>query len=529
MRRDHFRRPALALALWSLISIPVLLKGNPNDGGSWWGLAGGIVALGVATAMWRRLPLAALGVALVLSALHSMELVSPAYGPATAVFGYLAGRHTQHARPALYTFAGAVAAGLVATLAVGDDLMVWFVQAGSLLFLVVVPWLLGRNVRQYAELVRTGWQLADRMEREQRAVADRERLRERSRIAGDMHDSLGHDLSLIALRAAALEVDRALDARQRTAARELRQAAADATARLRDIVGVLRTGEEGASTVPHDETVRALVERARDSGVAVELREEGAGDGLPEMTGRAVHRVVQESLTNAAKHAPGADVTVRIVRGADSVTATVGSGPPDHAAEPGLASGGTGLVGLDERVRLAGGTLSHGLRPDGGFTVTARLPTAATATEVPAPVPGPPWTSTSQRELVLAKRRVRRRLVQAVVVPVTVVGVLAVLMFGFDQYTRTRTVLDRGGYDGLRVGDTRDAVSARLPERSLKERPAGVDREPPDAGDCVYYRVERFSDTPAYRLCFKGGRLASKAVVVDVADEEHRASGAAAP
>ncbi|MFF0448492.1 sensor histidine kinase [Streptomyces sp. NPDC004609] len=524
MHREQLRPLALDLALWGLISIPVLLKGDPNDGGSWWGVAVGVLALGGAVAVWRRVPLVSLGIALVLCALHSVELVSPAHGPAMAVFGYLAGRHSERARPALYTFAGAVGAGLVVTLIAGEDLMVWFVQAGSLLFIVVVPWLLGRNVRQYAELVRTGWQLADRLERGQRAVADRERLRERSRIAGDMHDSLGHDLSLIALRAGALEVDRALDERQRTAARELREAAADATARLRDIVGVLRTGEEGASTVPRDESVRALVERARDSGVAVELREEGPGDGLPEMTGRAVHRVVQESLTNAAKHAPGAEVTVEIVRGADSVTASVRSGPPDRAAAE-LASGGTGLVGLDERVRLAGGTLTHGLRPDGGFTVTARLPTG---TGLPPLAPGPE-ASTSQRELVRAKRRVRRNLVQAVVVPVTVIGVLGVLMFGFDQYTRTRTVLDRGQYDTIRVGDTRAVVSARLPERSLKERPAGVDREPPDAGDCVYYRVERFSDTPAYRLCFKDGRLVSKAIVVDVANEEHRASGDASP
>ena len=93
---------------------------------------------------------------------------------------------------------------------------------------VVLPWLLGRYRRQYAELARTGWQLAERMEREQQAVADRTRLRERARIAGDMHDSLGHDLALIALRAGALEVDPRLDADRQAAAGELRAAAGTA-------------------------------------------------------------------------------------------------------------------------------------------------------------------------------------------------------------------------------------------------------------------------------------------------------------
>ncbi|MGW4203668.1 sensor histidine kinase [Streptomyces sp. NPDC004726] len=520
MPREHVRRLLLDLALWALVAGPVLLLASPDDDGSWTGLVVSVLLLGVAVGVRRRLPLVSLGVALVLSAVHSAELLAPAYTVGMAVFGYLAGRQSERARPALYTFAGAAGAGLAVTLVLDEDLMVWFAQTGSLLFIVVVPWLVGRYVRQYAELVRAGWQLADRMEREQRAVADRERLRERSRIAGDMHDSLGHDLSLIAVRAAALEVDRSLDERQRTAARELRRSAADATARLRDIVGVLRTDDEGSPTAPRDESVRALVERTRESGITVELHEEGvAGNALPEMIDRAVHRIVQESLTNAAKHAAGAEVTVRVTGTPDSVTVSVGNSAPAGPGA-GLASGGTGLVGLDERVRLVGGTLTHGPRPDGGFTVTARLPrTAAPLPPVPGRAP-----STSERELVRARKRVRRGLVQAIVVPIVVVGVLGVMMFGFDQYTRSRTVLDRDGYDRIAVGETRAALAAFLPEHSLRNRPAGVDPEPPGAGECVYYRVREFSDTPAYRLCFKDGRLTSKAIVVDVANEETRHS-----
>ena len=76
-----------------------------------------------------------------------------------------------------------------------------------MLLIILLPWLVGRYARQQYELVRAGWELAERLEREQDLTAERMRLLERSRIASDMHDSLGHELSLIALRAAALQVD----------------------------------------------------------------------------------------------------------------------------------------------------------------------------------------------------------------------------------------------------------------------------------------------------------------------------------
>ncbi|MER5768297.1 sensor histidine kinase [Streptomyces sp. NPDC001985] len=519
MRSQRTRHLLVDLALWALLSGPVLLLGDPDDGGSWGGAAAGVGLLGVAALVWRRVPLLSLGIALALTAARNTELFASEYVLSMAAFGYLAGRRSPRARPALVFFGSVAAAGLVALLLLDRDPWAWPAQLGSLLFTVVVPWLVGRYVLQYAELIRTGWQLAERMEREQRAVADRERMRERSRIAGDMHDSLGHDLSLIAVRAAALEVDPALSESRRAAAGELRRAAADATARLRDIVGVLRADDERAPTAPADESVRELVERARESGIAVRLREDGVPRALPGMTDRAVHRVVQESLTNAAKHAPGAAVVVGVERAAGWVLVVVESGRAEGPPS-GQASGGSGLVGLDERVRLAGGTLDHGPRPDGGFTVTARLPVTAGATP-PPPEPRVPSTA-SGRALRQARGRVRRGLAQAIVIPVAGVGVLAVLLFAADQYTRARSVPDRAQYERIGVGDTRAEVSARLPEHALDGRPAGVDPEPAGAGSCVYYRVGRFSDAPAYRLCFRDGRLASKAVVTDVANEEDR-------
>ncbi|MFF3291540.1 sensor histidine kinase [Streptomyces sp. NPDC003023] len=511
MRGERRRDWLTDLALWTVLAGSVVLKSDPADGGSWWWVGFGVPLTGVAVLLCRARPLASLAIVVVLSGWQSLELFTPSYAVGLAAFGYLAGRRTATARPALLTFTGFAATGLVLSLLL-DDLWTWFAQLATLLFAVVVPWLGGRYVRQYAQLVATGWQLADRMEREQEAVADRERLRERSRIAGDMHDSLGHDLSLIAVRAAALEVDPGLDGRHRAAAGELRQAAADATARLRDIIGVLRENG-GAPTSPADETVTALVERTRGSGMTVELAEQGTPAALLPMTDRAVHRVVQESLTNAAKHAPGAAVRVHLSYGADDVTVRVTNSTPVSA--PSLASGGTGLVGLDERVRLAGGTLTHG--PDGsGFAVTARLPLAPDAALAPPPAPA------SARALDHARRRVRRGLVQAITVPVAVAAVLAVLILGFRMYSDTRTVMDRDQYDRVRVGDARADVLTRLPRLSLDGAPAGVDPEPPDAGDCEYYRAVKYEASPAYRLCFKEGRLDSKAIVTDVDNEEFR-------
>ncbi|MEU0373164.1 histidine kinase [Streptomyces sp. NPDC006283] len=513
MRATRIREHLTDLALWAVLAGSVALTSDPNDGGSWWQVGVGVLLTGVAVLLCRTWPLASLCVVVALGARQSLELLTPSYAVAMAAFGYLAGRRTATARPALITFTGITAAGLALSLLL-SDLWTWFAQLATLLFAVVVPWLLGRYVRQYAQLVATGWQLADRMEREQQAVADRERLRERSRIAGDMHDSLGHELSLIAVRAAALEVDPGLDERRQAAAGELRRAAADATARLRDIIGVLRA-EEAAPTAPVGETVTVLVDRARDSGMTVDFTHEGAPTALPPMTDRAVHRVVQESLTNAAKHAPGAAVRVRIVHDAAAVLVSV-SNPPGRPG-PFLPSGGTGLVGLDERVRLAGGTLTHGRADDGGFAVHARLPLTAEAV-----TPSAPASPASARELDLARRRVRRGLVQAIAVPVTVAAVLGILILAFRMYSETRTVMDREQYDRIRVGDPRADVLTRLPRLSLDGAPAGVDPEPPDAGDCEYYRALTHESSPAYRLCFKDGRLASKAIVTDVDNEENR-------
>ncbi|MFF0744055.1 sensor histidine kinase [Streptomyces sp. NPDC004111] len=539
LRREHRREWVLDALLWAFLSCFVLMKESPYEGEPWPLVVGGVLSLGAGVLLCRKWPLVSLTVAVVWSASRSPELFSPTYTAAMCLFAFLVGRRAARVWPTVLVFAGYALAGLVWSTSFDDTLWVWFAQLTTLVLQAVIPWLIGRFVRQYAGMVANGWELADRMEREQRAVADRERLRERSRIAGDMHDSLGHELSLIAVRAAALQVSPGLPAAERAAAGELRQAAADATARLRDIIGVLRTDEEHAPTTPADETVAALVERAGRSGLKAELVGEEQLRGLAPMADRAAHRVVQEALTNAAKHAPGAPVRVTVAPDGDGRGPAGAGGDAGRAAggirvevvnprageaasagpggPGGTARGGTGLVGLDERVRLAGGTLSHGPTGDGGFRVRATLPRAG------GPVPPvPDRSATAARELSAARRRVRRGLVQAVVAPAAVFAVLGVLMLVFQQYSQSRAVLDGDLFKEVQVGDRRAVLDHRLPDHPLDGPPAGVGPEPAGADDCVYYRYDRYEPLPVYRLCFTGQVLSAKALVDDVPNEENR-------
>ncbi|MDQ8702003.1 histidine kinase [Streptomyces sp. LHD-70] len=311
MRSERPRDRLIDLVFWGAVSAPVLLVGTPFDG---LGDALAVAVLGGAVLVSRARPLLALALVLGLVLWLTPEQFLVPCSPALVAFGWLAGLRLDRARPAVHLLAGTGALGLPLTLLRERPLLWgWLTLLLTLATLAFVPWLAGRCVRQYGQLVRSGWELAARMEREQQVIADRERVRERSRIAADMHDSLGHELALIAVRAAAFEVDPDLPGDRQAAARELRESTAAATSRLRDVIGVLRT-DAAPPFSPADETVAQLVERARESGLVVTLNASHGGPTLSPMTDRAVHRVVQECLTNAAKHAPGTEVTVAVER-----------------------------------------------------------------------------------------------------------------------------------------------------------------------------------------------------------------------
>ncbi|MCW2916529.1 MAG: hypothetical protein JWN52_4597 [Actinomycetia bacterium] len=253
---------------------------------------------------------------------------------------------------------------------------------------VGLPIVIGRYLAQHQRLVsaldRHNRQL--RLERE--LLAERERLRERLRIARDMHDSLGHRLSLVSVQAAALEVA-SLPPEQRQAIHQLAGSARAAIDELHDLVGTLRRQDERDSFSPGLDGIDEMVEEFRAAGLPVTLLRRGEPGPLRIAAGQAAYRVVEEGLTNAAKHASGEPVTVAVEWEPDALLVNVGNELPIGAAVPADGAAGHGLTGLQERVRLAGGLLDV-KRSAVDFRLVAMLPVAegAGADDLPETAPG---------------------------------------------------------------------------------------------------------------------------------------------
>ncbi|MGQ4266517.1 sensor histidine kinase [Nocardiopsis changdeensis] len=207
-----------------------------------------------------------------------------------------------------------------------------------------------------------------------RRVAEDTRAAERARIARELHDVVTHHVTAMVvqteaarhLAAAPARLDGALAAVAGTG----RQAIGDLR-RLLDVIDPEHTGP------PSGEGLLPLVERTRRAGQPVEFTEEGARDAPHGGAGLVAHRVVQEALTNALKHAHGSRTTVRVRHRPEEITVDVGTDRSRSA--PAAPGGGRGLAGLRERVEDLGGDFAAGPRRDGGFAVHARIPAPAPA------------------------------------------------------------------------------------------------------------------------------------------------------
>ncbi len=216
-------------------------------------------------------------------------------------------------------------------------------------------------------------------------------LEERARIARELHDVVAHHMSLIAVRAesAPYRLD-GLPEPVQAEFRALSATARDALTDMRRLLGVLRH-DQPADLAPQPQLsdLPVLIEAARQAGVPVELSVPADLAAVPAGVGVCAYRIVQESLSNAGRHAPGAAVSVSVDQDARVVVLRVTNGPseapgtqsatPPPGPEPGAPSGngvrsGHGLAGMRERVGLLGGTLSAGPEPGGGFVVSAVLP-----------------------------------------------------------------------------------------------------------------------------------------------------------
>ncbi|MEU6679012.1 histidine kinase [Streptomyces sp. NPDC046925] len=387
---------------------------------------------------------------------------------------------------------------------------------------LLVPWLVGHYWRARRQLVRGGWQLARSLEEQQHIAAEQIRLRERTHIAADMHDSLGHVLSLSALRAGALELSPTLTAQDRDDVAELRASIVDAVDQLRETITILRdapasgAGEGRSST----ESIEDLLGRTLASGVRVVWSQEGKASALPPLVERGAYRIVQEALTNATKHAPGSAVRVDITHGGDRTRIRVVNSPPPGGPLPGLVSGHHGLTGLRERVAVLGGTL-RAAPHEGGFEVSATLPhgmprTVPASAEAAQAAPGEPRTPSAEpesaRQLSRVRRRARLRFAAAFAAPAgaALVFVPAAAMLAYQLST---CVLTPSDYERLRIGQQRSEFAHTLPQRPYpypSDQALAVPH-PPGAA-CAFYRSNSnpLDQADVYRLCYSGSRLVTK-------------------
>ncbi|TMR11816.1 sensor histidine kinase [Nonomuraea turkmeniaca] len=338
-------------------------------------LAGLAVALPLV--LRDRWPLAAWRVAIVQTPLTiwaaiTLDLVDPPYSAQLSVM-YL-----------MVLYSVAVRCDKQITLAVWiiTVLTVWIADPNSMALVAVmasVVVLFGYNVRtRRAATAR----LVEEERRTQVAESAQAVLAERARIARELHDVVAHHMSVIAIQAEAVPLKAAGDPAQLEAGlAEIRGLSLAAIAELRQVLGVLRDQDGRTDTAPQPglDRLDELVVNARAAGLAVVVERDGPLDGLPPAVGLSAYRIVQESLSNAMRHAPGAAVAVSVAWDDGELRLRVANGP---GTAPGDAPGaGQGLVGMRERATLLGGTLEAGPLPGGGFDVRATLPIADAMTE----------------------------------------------------------------------------------------------------------------------------------------------------
>ncbi|GAA2085979.1 sensor histidine kinase [Streptomyces albiaxialis] len=369
-------RPGVALAggVFVLVAggtVPILAKGRDE---AWpttvfgWAL---IVVTCGALAFSGRRPVGVAALTLVTSGAY--YLTSAYDGP--LLLAVIVALYVVAARgllPAAVVLAAVALLSTAAGTAAGNDdvnNVALFMFAGWLVATVALGW--ARHSR-----------LAYAREAERHAASE-----ERLRIARELHDSIGHHLSLINVQsAAALRRFRKDPERGARGAGEalgaVKESSKEALRELRTTLGALRDGDEAAPTapVPGLDRVDELVASARRAGLDVRVTTTGGGDDggdgpLPVEVDRAAYRIVQEALTNVSRHAYATDVAVRLARGRRELVVEV----VDDGRGPSGALSGSGISGMRERARALGGELTAGPGERGGFAVRARLPLASSA------------------------------------------------------------------------------------------------------------------------------------------------------
>ena len=330
-----------------------------------------IAALAGCVAIRRRLPAVAAVIGMLifcaypaLGEEYTEHLVSPFFVALLLIYGI--GRHLEGRVVWAVTAYAAVVMTLFTALEQTDDTVGnYLLSIGAL---VLAPILIGRVIRNRAQLTQALREKAERLEHERADRAAAAALEERTRIAGELHDVVAHALSAMVVQAsgarrlAERDPQRAADAFQavETSGRE-------ALTEIRRLLGVLRRDDEELALAPQPSLrhVGSLVKRVEAAGLPVELGIEGEQRELPIGIDLTAYRVVQEALGGALEHGHAGRARVKLRYGADHVELEVAD-DGDAPDRP--------LLGIRERVTLSGGQLRAGARRDGGHVVRARLP-----------------------------------------------------------------------------------------------------------------------------------------------------------
>jgi signal transduction histidine kinase len=377
VRRDlaHLLDAAVLVFAGVIVVVGVALRADASTRP----LALALAVAAVATLVLRRsAPTATLVIsgALVL-ALFAVDHTAGAVAviaPAIALYSLALSRGRVHLVAAVVAAAAAVIVADV--FLAGHHAHALTLQTAAHVALVAVPVLAAealRNRRSYIQLLLERLELAERTREEE---AQRRAEQERLRIARDLHDVVAHTLTTINVQAGvAAHLAEREPGRAGSELAAIESASRDALDELRAILGVLR--EPSDAEVPLDpapglDGLRSLVDRFREGGSHIELEIEGDKPGrIPEAVQLAAYRIVQESLTNVARHAPGAAARVRLAYEADRLR--VGIENDSAQIRNGNGTAGVGIAGMRERAGALGGTLAAG-RSAGGFRVEAELP-----------------------------------------------------------------------------------------------------------------------------------------------------------
>ena len=529
------------LLRWLVVPLLFLWTAVPEVLARPWHAVPVLVAIAALLARYRRPAMALLAVATV-SAVPAVVVALP-------FLAYGAGRRPASGRRAAATFAAAGIVAGVGALTWLADTLTWptrvALMAGYVTTVVLLPGAVGAIG---GERVRRIEYLRERnaiLERAQRLGDLRARMLERARIAGEMHDLLGHRLSLIALYAGALELrTRDHQPALNTQADLIRSTAGTALDELREVLGLLRVdsgrpdGEGPADSVGKRADVESLVDSSRAAGQTVTLVWEG-GDltDVDVRVRRAVHRVVRESLTNVHKHAPGAParMTVRL----DAVRASVEVRNTLRSPHTPPSSTGLGLVGLQERARLIGGTVTARRDAD-EFVLTASLPLAVPETPAvsgsdhadphivrellddvqtpggePVPDAGRTTETSPTRSIDTMSKPAKIILACLIGAAVLVCGGGGIAVYVFATKA-DRASISSAQYDAVRSGQTREQVQRTIGDvGSLGRMAVDQDREPPvpSGARCDYAISEDSKDdvpTYVYRFCYVDDKLVEK-------------------